>query len=241
MPLVSVEFRRDLSWIDVVSSCDPLGLTCYNISSSVRKRIPVSSLYVGPLRVVYSDCIDHLKRSRTLRKMIASRESVLLLVGCSLSEAESFEVTTTDSSLSGSLVEGMSGKSGRSDISGLNKKCMETFIIAQNQKDSILQRISPNLYRITDKKKRELAQMSIYRYLSGELKRPPVTGIQILDSIIRSDVASRLREACSQTRTERVDIVAKRLSVDRFEVGYVLRKVTSDPGILSNIAFEDED
>lgn len=239
MPLISVELRRDLSWLEVVTECRALGIDCFNLTGGLRKNSPVENRYLGPLRVVFTEDIDSLRRSITFRRMISSGKQVALLVGCSATEAEAFGLGLIDSSLSVSLKKAMrGGKPVSLDLS--NKVCMESSILSSNQKDSILQRVSPNLYRIRDKTKRNLVQDDIYRFLSGELKRPPKTGVQILDSIVWSEAASRLREACIRTRTEKVDIVSSEMSVDRFEIGYVLRKTNPSFAVLENIAYEDD-
>lgn len=116
----------------------------------------------------------------------------------------------------------------------------EEEILTRNQRDSILQKISSSLYRIQDKELREVTQTRIFRYLGGDLKKPPMTGIAVLDNTLRSDLAVRLRLCCIETKTRPSSQTCVEFRVDRFEVGYIIRKITADPKIIANVEFGED-
>jgi hypothetical protein len=86
---------------------------------------------------------------------------------------------------------------------------------------SILQMVHTLFYRIQDKEQRKACQATTYRYLSGQLARPPVSGVAKLDNIMRGPEAVRLRAsiiasvALSKDQQEDLD----------YDVRYVLAKV----------------
>jgi hypothetical protein len=117
---------------------------------------------------------------------------------------------------------------------------LENKVISANQRDSILHRITQNLYRIPDKDRRASVQKMCFRFLSGQLKRPPSTGLPSLDLVLESPLAKTFRECCLATGSHPADVTSKKFGVDRFEVGYVIRKVSTDPVLLANIEFPED-
>jgi hypothetical protein len=210
--------------------------------SSERKFVSQYSAYTGPLRIAYSDDVGSLRYSRVVAAIHKSKtRSVVLVVSgpetllrrSGLSVEPRVDLTTVISSL-------MTLEARKPEFRLEDPGDPESDIVFKNQRDSILQRLTQNLYRISDKESRERVKTDIFRFLSGELRRPKQTNIAALDEILSGDLAKKFRECCLQTRFEHADLTSLQFGVDRFELGYVIRKVTKDPVVLRNIEFPED-
>lgn len=100
-------------------------------------------------------------------------------------------------------------------------------VLKANNRDSILQRIQTNVYRIKDADERTILQRNIYAFLSGKTKTPP-SKYKFIENILRSEVATRLRRAVQRAKqSDDVDAAAAEENLDRFEVAYVLSKCSN--------------
>lgn len=85
---------------------------------------------------------------------------------------------------------------------------------------SILQLVHTLFYRILDKTQRAQCQASTYRYLCGDLSKPPVSGVNKLDGILRSDEAKELRDQV----VSGIDATREVQEELNYDVRYVLAK-----------------
>jgi len=249
MTIAFAAATSNICWLDIVVVSNKYGVPCLRISgsSSVKPYRPDSIHYIGPLRIVQVSSLDDLRRSKLLSRIIASKSVRAILV---------LTVSDTDavsSGLSSILYPGLSlSKLDEvvsmavsdclpevQEINLVDRECEEKKILEKNQRDSILQKVTQNLYRLPNKDHRLDIQTRIYRFLSGALKKPPVTGMKNLDDTLNSELAFRFRDCCLATVNRHADETSLEFQVDRFEVGYVIRKVCTDQRMLSNIEFRD--
>lgn len=99
-------------------------------------------------------------------------------------------------------------------------------ILTKNNRDSLLQKLQSNIYRIRDAVEREIIQKKVYAYLGGEVKTLPRISYPFVANLITSDLAVRLRNAVKEARSSHnIDKAAENANLDRFEVAYILSKV----------------
>ena len=203
------------------------------------------SSYVGPLRLVYAEDVDSLRTSGRIPHLLSDPRSICLIVSGPPTALENAGLKD-NYNWTGSILKEHVGKLMNDPPEHLQELVLndpldlEGVVVSSNQRDSILHKITQNLYRIPDKDRRATVQRACFRYLSGQLKRPTPTGLPVLDAVLVSELATTFRECCLATVTAHADITSKRFGVDRFEVGYVIRKVTTDPELLRNIEFPED-
>lgn len=244
MGLLRVIASPNLCWLNVVQASNETGVPAIRLigRSAERKFGSQFSAYAGPLRVAYSDDIDSLRyskavpaisRSRTKYVVLAVSGPETLLRRSGLSVEDSVDLTQTLKSL-------MDLSGNQPNLRLKDPGDPESDVVFKNQRDSILQKITQNLYRISDKAVRERVKKDSFRFLSGELRRPKSTGVFALDEVLSGELAKKFRECCLQTKFEHADLTSLQFGVDRFEVGYVLRKVSRDQDVLRNIEFPED-
>ena len=234
----------NLCWLNVVHASNETGVPAIRLlgRASERKFGSQYSAYTGPLRVAYSDDVDSLRYSKIVSAINNSRKrSVVLVVSgpetllrrSGLRVEPTVDLTKVLSSL-------MTLEATEPGFRLEDPGDPESDIVFKNQRDSILQKVTQNLYRITDKESRERVRTDIFRFLSGGLRRPKQTNVAALDEMLAGDLAKKFRECCLQTRFEHADLTSLQFGVDRFELGYVIRKVSKDPAVLKNIEFPED-
>lgn len=244
MPILNCLVAPDASWQLVVDACNVYGVECVFFRSDMKTSLlqaPTSGKqYTGCLRVLYSEDLRGLKVRGILQKMEKAKNfNYLVILGAPPQRfsnirtyegpirtliAHHFELSLIDDSLEVDLAEYDHHKD----------------VVTKYLRDSILSRVSQLLYRIKDKTERATVSQQVYRYLSGDLKRPVVTPIKQLNEVMLSEIAKRYNVASREVRQgEPLEKVAKKHSVDWFEISYCIRKTTTDPTLLDLVTFKD--
>jgi len=93
--------------------------------------------------------------------------------------------------------------------------------------ESFVQKLYPAFYRITDKATRVQTQQEVYAYLYGLTKRPPVTGVQIIDNTVRGAHGVAIRSASIVYRASGLQAaMAAFPTVDDHTLNYVKAQAT---------------
>lgn len=244
MSILNLVVAPDTSWLEVVDACSHYGVPCalfVDKDRSLRKDPSQGSAhYVGPLRVLYLEDLEAFRMNHIVEKLESSRKyQYLVMVGTSPMKFQ--QVPVYEGSVRSfvaahfeiaNVAEGI-------DIS-FNSFDHHAELMKKYQRDSVLSRVSQLLYRIKDKVQREKVANAVYLYLSGGRVKKPETTIKQLDEVLVSDVAKRYIQAGYWVRRgSPIDLEAKTRKVDRFELGYCIRKTTTDEELLEHIAFKD--
>lgn len=240
--LLRIVVSPDASWGEVSFACDQLGVqsAVYRSNGTSERREPAHHRYLGPLRVLYTEDPQGLRRSGVLTKLEESKKfKYLVILGCVpdkfttcvVNHGSVLELVLSSLDLSASPTDRMSWREPDH-----HARLIDSF-----QRDSILSRVSQLLYRIRDKTERSQVSAGIYRYLSGAVKRPPkISDPKILNDTLRSDLARRYNEAGQRVLSgEDIDLVCGESNIDRFDVAYCIRKSTTNAAVLDSIAFKE--
>lgn len=244
MSILNVVVAPTASWFDVHYAASKYGVPCAFYrpkgESISYDFVDGSAVYVGPLRIVYTEEIDAFRRSGTLMKLEARKKfHYLVILGCSGSKYSHLQVYEGPirSLVAAHLeytIEDIAGEISFEEVPHHREA------LQQYQRDSILSRVSQLLYRVKDKTERARVANDVYRYLSGGRARVPIVPIVQLSEALRSETADKYREAGKRVRQgQDIDKVCSHFKVDRFEVGYCLRKSGADEELLQRIAFKD--
>jgi hypothetical protein len=244
MSILNVVVAPNASWFDVHNAASLYGTPC----AFFKPRGESISFdfagwhrtYFGPLRIVYTEHVDVFRRSGALQKLESSRSlEYLVILGCSNYQFKSLPTYEgTIHSLVSAHLE-FAKESSSTEIS-FEEVPHHAEALKRYQRDSVLNKVSQMLYRIRDKEDRATVGLEVYRYLSGARKKVPSTPVSTLEGVLRSEVALRYNAAGKAIREGAdIDRVCTAFKVDRFEVGYCLRKSKVSDELLDRIAFKD--
>lgn len=244
MSILNVVVAPDASWFDVHNAASLYGTPCAFFKPKGESIsfdfVNWHRVYLGPLRIVYVEDVDVFRRSGAMQKLESNRVlEYLILFGCS---AHRFKNLPPYEGSVHSLISAhleFTKDTSSTEIS-FEEIPHHAEALARYQRDSVLNKVSQMLYRIRDKTDRAAVALDVYKFLSGAKKRAPRTPISSLDAVLLGDVAKKYNQAGTAVRSGMdIDRACTAYKVDRFEVGYCLRKSNVSDEILQLIAFKD--